>query len=154
MKQPCNVICIVRGLIQQLDVAAVGQHTPGIFVVQHRANVLGNGSQDCAPLAGTAGKLEVVVRAGAVAQQELELIGENPSAASQHAVSGDAVPNLVQYRHHADGLHTLAQFHGIKTDAVVLQIHVCLVGKQVHCAMKIVPPVRHRSNRIASHVLY
>ena len=89
------------------------------------------------------GKLEVVVRAGAVAQQELELIGENPSAASQHAVSGDAVPNLVQYRHHADGLHTLAQFHGIKTDAVVLQIHVCLVGKQVHCAIHI-HTQRHR----------
>ena len=137
MKQPRNVVRIVRGLIQQLDIAAVGQHTPSILVVQHRANVLGNGCQNCAPLAGTAGKLEVVVRAGAVAQQELEFIGKNPSAASQHAVSGDAVPNLIQYRHHADGLHTLAQFHGVKADAVVLQIHVRLVGKQVHCAVHI-----------------
>ena len=99
--------------------------------------MLGNGSQDGTPLTSTAGKLEVVVRAGAVAQQELEFIGENPSAASQHTIAGDAVPDLVQHRHHADGLHTLAQFHGVEAAAVVLQIHVRLVGKQVHCTVHI-----------------
>ena len=137
MQKLRNVVGIVRRLVQQLDVPAVGQHTARVLVVQDRANVLGNGSQDCAPLAGTAGKLEVVVRAGAVAQKQLELIGDDPGTPPQHAVAGDAVPDLVQHRHHTDGLHTFAQLYGVKAQAVVAHVHVGLVGKQVHGAVHI-----------------
>ena len=86
------------------------------------------------PLAGAAGQLKVKVRAVLVAQQLLELVGKHPCAATQDAVAGNAVPNLIRHRQHTDGLHRLAQLDRIKADTMILHVHIGLVGKQVHGA--------------------
>lgn len=96
--------------------------------------MLGDRGQNRTPLAGAAGQLKVKVRAVLVAQQLLELVGKHPGAAAQHAVSGNAVPDLIQHRQHADGLHRFTQFDSIKADTMVLHVHIGLVGKQVHGA--------------------
>ena len=134
MQQPRQIVGIVGRLVQQLDISAVGQHSARVLVVQHRAHVLGDRGQNRTPLAGAAGQLKVKVRAVLVAQQLLELVGKHPCAATQHAVPSDAVPNLIQHCQHADRLHRLAQLDRIKTDAMILHVHIGLVGKQVHGA--------------------
>ena len=134
VQQPRQIVGIVGRLVQQLDVSTVGQHSARILVVQNRAHVLGDRGQNRTPLAGAAGQLKVKVRAILVAQQLLELVGKHPGTAAQHAVSSNAVSNLIQHRQHTDGLHRLAQLDRVEADAMILHVHIGLVGKQVHGA--------------------
>ena len=96
--------------------------------------MLGDGGQNRTPLAGAAGQLKVKVRAVLVAQQLLELVGKHPCTATQHAVAGNAVPDLIQHCQHTDRLHRLAQLDRVEADAMILHVHIGLVGKQVHGA--------------------
>ena len=134
VQQPRQIVGIVGRLVQQLDISAVGKHSARVLVVQNRTHVLGDGGQNRAPLAGAAGQLKVKVRAVLVAQQLLELVGKHPCAATQHADPSEAVPTLLQHCQHADRLHRLAQLDRIKADAMILHVHIGLVGKQVHGA--------------------